>query len=88
MDRPAIYRTFLIAFLAWSAHFIVSYGAVLIFPGQGMARIIAILAGLVALAVLIVLARRLAVPRSPLALGALGIAGAGIVFGTFPAVVG
>ena len=88
IDRPSIYRPLLIAFLIWSAHFAVSYGGVLLFPANGIARIIAIVACLVAIAALLVQVRRLPVPRSPLVLGALGLAGAGIIFGTLPAVVG
>jgi|TARA_Y100000815_G_scaffold30822_1_gene25729 hypothetical protein len=88
IDRPSIYRTLLIAFVIWSAHFAVSYAGVLIFPNDGIARIIAIVAGLIAIAALLVQVRRLPAPRSPLALGALGLAGAGVIFGTFPALVG
>ena len=88
IDRPSIYRTLLIAFVIWSAHFAVSYAGVLVFPDDGRARIIAIGAGLIAIAALLVQVRRLPAPRSSLALGALGLAGAGIIFGTFPAIVG
>ena len=88
IDRPSIYRTFLIAFVIWSAHFAVSYAGVLVFPDDEIARIIAIVAGLIAIAALLVQVRRLPAPRSSLALGALGLAGAGVIFGTFPAVVG
>ena len=88
IDRPSIYRTLLIAFVIWSAHFAVSYAGVLVFPDDGIARIIAIVAGLIAIAALLVQVRRLPAPRSPLALGALGLAGAGVIFGTFPALVG
>lgn len=88
IDRPPVYRTMLVAFLVWSAHFAVSYGGVLVFPEGGIARIIAIIACLVALGALLLQLRKLPRPRSPLALGALGIAGAGIIFGTFPAIIG
>ena len=88
IDRPSIYRTLLIAFVIWSAHFAVSYAGVLVFPDDGIARIIAIGAGLIAIAALLVQVRRLPAPRSPLALGALGLAGAGVIFGNFPALVG
>ena len=88
IDRPPVYRALLIAFLVWAAHFAISYGAVLIFPGQAVARIVAFAAGLAALAVLVIQARKSALPRSSLALGALGLAAAAIVFGTFPAIVG
>ena len=88
IDRPSIYRALLIAFLIWSAHFALSYAGVLVFPDDGMARIIAISAGLIAIAALLVQVRRLPGPRSSLALGALGLAGASIIFGTIPAIVG
>ena len=88
IDRPSIYRTLLIAFLIWSAHFALSYAGVLVFPDDGMARIIALSAGLIAIAALVVQVRRLPAPRSPLALGALGLGAAGVIFGTFPAIVG
>ena len=42
IDRPSIYRTLLIAFVIWSAHFAISYAGVLVFPDAGIARIIAI----------------------------------------------
>ncbi len=88
IDRPPVYRALLIAFMTWAAHFSVSYGAVLVFPGETIARIVALVAGLAALAVLVAQARKSARPRSSLALGALGLAAAAIVFGTFPAIVG
>ncbi|MBS7668120.1 hypothetical protein [Croceicoccus gelatinilyticus] len=88
IDRPPIYRIVLIAFLVWSSHFIVSYGAALIFPEQAIARWIAGAAMLLAFAALVVRARRPGWMRDPMALGALGLALAGIIFGTLPAVVG
>ena len=88
IDRPSIYRTLLIAFVIWSAHFAISYTGVLVFPDDGIARIIAIGAGLIAIAALLRQVLRLRAPRSPLALGSLGLAGAGVIFGTFPAIVG
>ena len=88
IDRPSNYRTLLIAFVIWSAHFTVSYAGVLVFPDDENARIIAIVAGLIAIAALLVQVRRLPAPRSSLALDALGLAGAGVIFGTFPAIVG
>lgn len=88
IDRPPVYRALLIAFAVWAAHFSISYGAVLVFPGQTIARIVAVVAGLAALAVLVAQGRKSARPRSSLALGALGLAAAAIVFGTFPAIVG
>ena len=88
IDRPAIYRTLLLAFFVWAAHFTVSYGAVLVFPGQPAARIISIMAGIGALALLAWWGLRLPHPRSSLAGGMIGLAAAGVVFGTFPAIVG
>ena len=88
IERPANYRTLIFAFAVWAAHFIISYGAVLIFPGHPAARWIAAAALLLAVLVLVLWARRLARPRSPLALGAMGLALAGVVFGTIPAFIG
>jgi len=88
IERQGQYRTLVAAFAIWAAHFAISYGAVLIFPGQPLARWIAIAAMIGAGGAVITWGRRLDKPRSPLALGALGLALAGIVFGTFPALVG
>ena len=88
IDRPPVYRALLIAIAIWAAHFSISFGAVLVFPGEAIARIIAVVAGLAALAVLVAQARGSARPQSSLALGAFGLAAAAIVFGTFPAIVG
>lgn len=88
IDRPLIYRTLLLAFLVWAAHFAVSYGAVLVFPGHPAARIIAVCAGLIALAFLAWWAAKLPRPRSSLAVGMLGLSAASVVLGTFPAIVG
>lgn len=65
-----------------------SYAGVLIFPGSPVARLIAIVALIAAAAALAIRGMRLAKPRPPVALGALGLALASIVFGTFPALVG
>lgn len=88
IDRPEIYRALVFAFVVWAAHFSLSYAAVLIFPGQDIARIAALLAGIAAAAALVWRGGKLTRPRSPLALGALGLALAGVTFGTFPAIVG
>ena len=88
IDRPPAYRTLLIAFLIWTAHFAVSYGGVLVFPEGGIARLIAIIAGLIAVVALLLQFRRLPGPRSPFSLGALGLVGVAIFFGTFPAIIG
>lgn len=88
IDQPVIYRTFLFAFVIWAAHFMVAYGAALVFPGQPLARWIAILALLAALAALFTWMRRLGKPRPYLALAALGLSAVSVIFGTFPAFVG
>lgn len=88
IDRPAIYRTLVFAFGVWSAHFLVSYGAVLIFPGQPIARFLAVGGGIAALAALAWKGQKLPRPRPPIALGALGLAVAAVAFGTFPALIG
>ena len=88
IERQGEHRTLIAAFAIWGVHFSVSYGAVLIFPEQQIARWIAIAAMIIAAATLIARGLRLSKPRSSLALGALGLALAGIVFGTFPAFVG
>ncbi|WP_370177737.1 hypothetical protein [Alteriqipengyuania sp.] len=86
IDRPSIYRTLVLAFAVWALHFMIAYGAVLVFPGQAIARWIAVAAGIVACAGLLFWARRL--PRASLAFGAIGLAVAAIILGTFPAIVG
>lgn len=88
IDRPAIYGTLVFAFCLWSAHFLVSYGAVLVFPGQPIARVLAVGAGIAASAALVWKGQKLPRPRSPVGLGALGLAFAGVAFGTFPAIIG
>ena len=88
IERRDEYRTLVAAFAIWAAHFMISYGAVLIFPEQQIARWIAIATMIAATGAVIGWGWRLDKPRSPLALGALGLALAGIVFGTFPAFVG
>lgn len=87
IEHPTVYRSVVFAFAVWSAHFIVAYGAVLIFPGQPSARWIAIAAAIAAvgaLTVWTVLQR----PAPRLGLAAVGLALAAIVLGTFPAIVG
>ncbi len=88
IDDPAVLRTALFAFAVWTAHFMVAYGAALIFPEQPLARWIAVVALLVAAVALVWRARRMKTPRARLALAAIGIAFVAIMFGTFPAVLG
>ena len=88
IEQPAIYRTLVISFAVWAAHFIVAYGAALVFPGQPVARWIALVALLAALATLFVWVRRIERPRPVLALATTGLAVVAILLGTFPAIVG
>lgn len=88
IDDPAALRTALFAFAIWTAHFMVTYGAALIFPEQVLVRWIALAALVVAVAALGRRVWRIARPRAKLELAATGIAFVAIVFGTFPAVVG
>lgn len=88
IEQPAVYRSLVFAFAVWAAHFMLSYGAALVFPGQVLARWIAILALPAALAALFLWSRRLDKPRPFLALAALGLSAISILFGTLPAFVG
>lgn len=88
IERPPVYRTLIFAFAIWAAHFIASYGAVLIFPEQAIARWIAVAALVMAAGALTFWTWRLGPSRAPPALAAVGLAMAGIVLGTFPALVG
>lgn len=88
LDRPVIYRTLVWAFAVWAAHFTLSYAAVLVFPDQPIARIVAIAATMLALGILAWMARKLPHPRPNLAIAALVLSAAGIAFGTFPAIIG
>lgn len=88
IDHPAIYRTLIFAFAVWAGHFALSYGAVLIFPEQAIARWIAGLGFLIAAGILAWWTLRIEAPRPVLLLGTVGIALAAIAFGTFPAIVG
>ena len=88
IERRGEYRTLIAAFAIWAVHFTICYGAVLVFPEQPIARWIAIAAMIAAAGTLIGWGLRLGKPRSPFALGALGLAMSGVVFGTFPAFVG
>lgn len=76
------------AFVIWAAHFIVAYGAALVFPGTTTALWIARIAATLAVAAIAFLALLLPRPRPVIALGSLGLSLAAIVFGTLPAVVG
>ncbi len=88
IDRPAVYRLFVLAFAIWAAHFIVAYGAALVFPEQVAARWIAVGALAVALGALVVAIRRYRVQAGALGLAAAGLAIAAIVLGTAPAIIG
>lgn len=88
IEQPAIYRTLLVAFGIWAAHFIISYGAALIFPGEPLARWIAVGALIAAIIALAVWTLRLKPAPPHLALAAVALSLAAIVLGTFPAFVG
>jgi len=77
------------ALALWAAHFSVLWAASSIFPDQALARWIAIALTAAALAILWWLwkrAGRVAVTSTP-GLG-IALAGAGIVFGVVPAIIG
>ncbi|WP_170005704.1 hypothetical protein [Pseudopontixanthobacter vadosimaris] len=88
IEQPAVYRSLVFAFAIWAAHFMVAYGAALVFPGQMLARGIAILALPAALAALFLWLRRLDQPRPFLAMAALGLSAVSIIYGTLPAFIG
>lgn len=85
IDQNHTWRTVLIAFVIWSAHFIAVYGAGLIFPGEKVVLWIALAACLVALGALVWLWRR----HMRTALGALAIVLSGlfVVYDTLPALL-
>ncbi len=78
----------LLAFAIWGGHFILAYGAALVFPGTATANGIALIAACLAVVAIGILAFRLPRPRPTIAFGSLGLSLAAIVFGTLPAVVG
>ena len=88
IDQPGVYRLLVLAFAIWAAHFIVAYGAALVFPEQAAARWIAIGALAVALAALVVAVRRYRAQAGAIGLAAGGLAIAAVVLGTAPAIVG
>jgi hypothetical protein len=88
IDRPAVYRALIMAFAVWAAHFIVAYGAVLVFPDQAAARWIAIGGMAIAGGLLAVGVVRYRGKTGPLGLAAAALALVAIVFGTLPAFVG
>lgn len=78
-----------LALTAWATHFSLLWAASSVFPGQAVARWIAIILTLVALASLWWIWRRagrVAVTSIP-GLG-IALAGAGIAFGVLPAIIG
>jgi hypothetical protein len=85
IDQDRTWGTVLLAFAIWSAHFLVAYGAALIFPGQPIVLWIALVAFVGALAALALLWRRRT--RTPLGTLALGLAGLFVVFDTLPALL-
>ncbi|OGS53970.1 MAG: hypothetical protein A3J40_05160 [Erythrobacter sp. RIFCSPHIGHO2_12_FULL_63_10] len=88
IDRPAVYRTLIMAFAVWAAHFIVAYGAVLVLPDQAAARWVAIGGSFFAATALAVAVARYRAKIGPIGHAAAALAVAAIVFGTLPAIVG
>lgn len=87
IDRPAVYRVLIGAFAVWALHFIVAYGAALIFPGQAIARWVAIAAMVLAIALLLMVARNYRRATGAVGMAAAGIAIAAIMLGTLPAIL-
>lgn len=87
-DDRLIYRTMVLAFVIWALHFIVAYGAALVFPGSAVAIAIALIAACLAVVAIGIRVFRLPRPRPTIAVGSLGLSLAAIVLGTLPAVVG
>lgn len=83
IDQDRTWNTVLLAFVIWSVHFLVAYGAALIFPGERIVLWIALAAFLGALAALVWLWRRRT--RTPLGTLAVGLAGLFVVYDTLPA---
>jgi hypothetical protein len=88
IDHRSVISNAIFAFALWTAHFMVAYGAALIFPEQVMARWIAIATLVAAVVALVWRFKKIAEPRPRLAIAAIGISLIAIVFGTFPAFVG
>jgi len=78
-----------LALILWTAHFMILWGASIIFPGHALARWIALAVTLAALGALVWLWRASKV-RSVFSVPGLGIAvaGAGVVFDALPALIG
>lgn len=86
IDRNRTWNTVLLAFVIWSAHFLIAYAGALIFPGESIVLWIALAAFVGALAALAWLWRR----RTRTVLGTLAIALSGlfVAFDTLPALLG
>lgn len=82
------WRTMTVALAVWAAHFSLLWAASVVFPGAPAARWIALAVTLAAAAALVWLARRggVASPVSAAGLG-IGIAAAGVAFGSLPALM-
>jgi hypothetical protein len=85
IDQDRTWSTVLLAFVIWSVHFLVAYGAALVFPGQAVVLWVALAAFVGALAALAWLWRRRT--RTPLGSLAIGLAGLFVVFDTLPAML-
>jgi hypothetical protein len=85
IDQDCTWSTVLLAFVIWSVHFLVAYGAALIFPGQAIVLWIALAAFVGALVALAWLWRKRT--RTPLGTLAVGLAGLFVVFDTLPALL-
>ncbi|MFC4254757.1 hypothetical protein GRI97_04925 [Altererythrobacter xixiisoli] len=81
-------RTIAAAFILWTAHFMIAYGAEQIAPGSMAARWIAPIAALASFAILALCWRRLGSNGSNVVRLGLAISGVAIAFQTMPAIVG
>lgn len=87
IDQNQTWRTVLLAFAIWAAHFLVVYAASLIFPGQIAALWIALATSIAALAALAWLWWR-ARALTTLDMLAIGLAALFVVYDTLPALFG
>lgn len=85
IDQNRTWRTLLLAFTIWAAHFLAVYAAGLIFPGQPIVLWIAFAACLAALGTLAWLWRR--GMRNPLGALAIAFSGLFVVYDTLPALL-
>lgn len=88
LNEPQNWRTLVLAFLLWTAHFGIVYAAELILPGDPAVGWIALVAALFAWASLALLWRNLGSGGSPVIKLGLAIAALAILYQTLPAVIG